>query len=112
MQGWQRWLIRNVKKQKAVYFIEEYGNTVWRWSDKIWSVRRRFKIEKRSGVQGLSNSGKLIKIWKCDGIGGMFVMEKENMKKDEQLRLALIINMWLLKASARSKVWLEMCKNW
>ena len=44
-------------------------------------------------MQALGNDGKLIKIWESDGIEGMFVMEKENMKKDEQLRLALMINM-------------------
>ena len=82
VQGWQRWLIKNVKKQKAVYFIKEYGNPVWRWSDKIWRVRRRFKIEKRSGVQGLSNGGKLTKIWEYCGIEYIFVMEKEKKKKD------------------------------
>ena len=60
VQGWQRWWIKNVKKQKAVYFIQVCGNPVWRWSDKIWRVRRRFEIEKRGGVQGLGNGEKLM----------------------------------------------------
>ena len=39
-------------------------------------------MEKRSGVQGLVNGEKLMKIWESDGIGCMFVMEKANMKND------------------------------
>ena len=59
MQGWHEWPIEKVKKQKVVYSIQECENPVWRWSDKIWSVSGRFKIEKRSGVQGLGNGEKL-----------------------------------------------------